>query len=112
MEAEIVRDFVMVENEDLVKKLQDKDANLFANFHLTDAYTSFSNYFASVGQQEVITALRSERPDLDLSSLKAKFPPMDIVDPPDSTDCAEAESLNDDSLGHYWGVDPEDRWGF
>ncbi|KAL2494487.1 hypothetical protein Fot_38244 [Forsythia ovata] len=83
MEVETIRDSIMAKKEDLVKKLQDADANFVANFHLTETYTSFSNYFVSVGQLEVITALRSERPDLDLSSLEAKFPPMDIVDPPD-----------------------------
>ncbi|KAL2494988.1 hypothetical protein Fot_38745 [Forsythia ovata] len=76
VEVEAIRDFVMA------KKLQDADANFLANFHLTEAYTIFSNYFASVGQQEVINALRSEHPDFDLSSFEAKFPPMDIEDPP------------------------------
>ncbi|KAL2489518.1 hypothetical protein Fot_42810 [Forsythia ovata] len=83
MWVETVRDAVMAEREDLAKKLQDADANFVANFHLTEAYTSFFNYFASVRQQEVINALRTEHLDLDLSSLEAKFPPMDITDPPD-----------------------------
>ncbi|KAL2494837.1 hypothetical protein Fot_38594 [Forsythia ovata] len=78
VEVEAIRNSVMAENEDLAKKFEDADANFVANFHLIEEYTSFSNYFASVGQQEVITALRSERPDLDFSFLEAKFPPMDI----------------------------------
>ncbi|KAL2509029.1 hypothetical protein Fot_32676 [Forsythia ovata] len=35
----------------------------------------------NVRQHAVITTLRSECPDLDLSSLEAKFPSMDIEDP-------------------------------
>ncbi|KAL2512614.1 hypothetical protein Adt_18214 [Abeliophyllum distichum] len=82
-EVEIVRDSVMVEKEDLANGLEDAEDNFVANFHLTEAYTSFFNYFASVSQQEVITALCSKHPNLDLSSLEAKFPPMDIKDPPE-----------------------------
>ncbi|KAL2529179.1 Uncharacterized protein Fot_21780 [Forsythia ovata] len=52
---------------------------------IEEAYTNFSNYFAIVGQQEVITALRSKRSNLDLSSIEAKFPQMDIEDPPDNS---------------------------
>ncbi|KAL2552846.1 hypothetical protein Fot_06465 [Forsythia ovata] len=82
VEVEAIKDFVMAEKKGLAKKLQDADANFVANVHLTEAYTSFSNCFVSVGQQKVITALRSERPHLDLSFLEAKFPPMDTEDPP------------------------------
>ncbi|KAL2489603.1 hypothetical protein Fot_42895 [Forsythia ovata] len=42
---------IEAEKEDLAKKLQDADSNFIANFHLTEAYTNFSNYFG-VGQQE------------------------------------------------------------
>ncbi|KAL2527522.1 hypothetical protein Adt_12576 [Abeliophyllum distichum] len=73
VEVEAVWDSVMAENEDLVKKLQDAEANFIANFHRTEAHASFSNYFASVGQQEVINVLRSEHLDFDISVLKAKF---------------------------------------
>ncbi|KAL2548362.1 hypothetical protein Fot_09892 [Forsythia ovata] len=74
---------VEAQKEELAKNLQDANSNFIANCHLTDAYTSFSNYFASVRQHEVIIAFRSKRPDLDLSFLEAKFPPMDIEDPPE-----------------------------
>ncbi|KAL2480507.1 hypothetical protein Adt_33473 [Abeliophyllum distichum] len=50
-----------------------------------EALGSFSNYFSIVGQQEVISVLRQEHPDFDHSSLEAKFPPMDIEDPLESS---------------------------
>ncbi|KAL2544374.1 hypothetical protein Fot_13607 [Forsythia ovata] len=68
VEVEAIKDSVMAEKENLANKHYDADANFVANFHLIEAYTKISNYFASVGQQEVITALRSKHPDLDLSS--------------------------------------------
>ncbi|KAL2532304.1 hypothetical protein Adt_05655 [Abeliophyllum distichum] len=81
VEAETIRDSVLAEKEDLAKKLQEVEASFVANFHLTKAYTSFSNYFASVGQQEVISVLHKEHPNFDLSSLEAKFHPIEVEDP-------------------------------
>ncbi|KAL2474650.1 actin cytoskeleton-regulatory complex protein pan1-like [Abeliophyllum distichum] len=83
IEVEAARDSMMTEKEDLVKKLQVAEANFDANFHLTEAYASFSNYFASVGQQKVINVLRSEHPDFDLTALEANLAPVDIEDPPE-----------------------------
>ncbi|KAL2471702.1 hypothetical protein Adt_39838 [Abeliophyllum distichum] len=45
-----------------------------------EAYTNFSNYFASVGHQEVMATLQLEHPDLDITFLEAMFPPMNIED--------------------------------
>ncbi|KAL2508960.1 hypothetical protein Fot_32607 [Forsythia ovata] len=53
---------------------------LVANFYHTKAYTNFSNFFSSMGHQEVIAALQSKHPNLDVASLEAKFLPMDIED--------------------------------
>ncbi|KAL2505377.1 Uncharacterized protein Adt_20998 [Abeliophyllum distichum] len=58
-------------------KLANAEANFVANFHNTEAYTNFTDYFARVGQQEVLTALRSDHPDFDVKTLEARFPPPD-----------------------------------
>ncbi|KAL2458320.1 hypothetical protein Fot_55797 [Forsythia ovata] len=49
MEAESLRDSTLAENEYLNKRLQNAEAEFVANFHHTDAYSSFSSYFTSVG---------------------------------------------------------------
>ncbi|KAL2457868.1 Uncharacterized protein Adt_46192 [Abeliophyllum distichum] len=59
-------------------KLANAEADFVANFHNTEAYTNFSDYFARVGEQEVLTALRKDRPNLDIGSLEARFPPSDV----------------------------------
>ncbi|KAL2474987.1 hypothetical protein Adt_35723 [Abeliophyllum distichum] len=56
-------------------KLANAEAEFVANFHNTEAYTNFSDYFARVGQQEVLTALRNDHPEFDVKSLEARFPP-------------------------------------
>ncbi|KAL2519132.1 hypothetical protein Adt_15379 [Abeliophyllum distichum] len=56
-EAEVHRDSMMAEKETLTRKLRDAEAEFVANFHHTEASTSFSNYFASVGHQEVLATL-------------------------------------------------------
>ncbi|KAL2456914.1 hypothetical protein Adt_46576 [Abeliophyllum distichum] len=38
-------------------RLASAEADFVANFHNTEAYTNFTDYFARVGQQEVLTAL-------------------------------------------------------
>ncbi|KAL2534607.1 hypothetical protein Adt_07958 [Abeliophyllum distichum] len=40
-------------------KLANAEADFVANFHNTEAYSNFSDYFARVGQQEVLAALRN-----------------------------------------------------
>ncbi|KAL2531480.1 Uncharacterized protein Adt_04831 [Abeliophyllum distichum] len=58
-------------------KLVNAEADFVANFHNTEAYSNFSDYFARVGQQEVLTALRTDHPDFDVKNLEARFPPPD-----------------------------------
>ncbi|KAL2485724.1 Uncharacterized protein Adt_30480 [Abeliophyllum distichum] len=59
-------------------KLANTEAEFVANFHNTEAYTNFSEYFARIGQQEVLTALRNDHPNFDLGPLEARFPPPDV----------------------------------
>ncbi|KAL2475142.1 Uncharacterized protein Adt_35878 [Abeliophyllum distichum] len=59
-------------------KLANAEAEFVANFHNTEAYTNFSDYFARVDQQEVLTALRKAYPNFDLGPLEARFPPPDV----------------------------------
>ncbi|KAL2545924.1 hypothetical protein Fot_15157 [Forsythia ovata] len=68
------------EKKELEWKLENAEADFTTNIHHIEAYTNFSNYFASVGQQEVMEALRSEHLDLDITSLEDKFPHMYIED--------------------------------
>ncbi|KAL2540229.1 hypothetical protein Adt_01207 [Abeliophyllum distichum] len=79
-EAEIVR--LLDQQKEMKKKMESVEANYVANFHNTEAYTNFSDYFAKVGHQEVLAALRSEHPDFSISSLEVKFLP-----PHDGDDC-------------------------
>ncbi|KAL2497746.1 hypothetical protein Adt_23296 [Abeliophyllum distichum] len=55
-------------------KLVNAEADFVANFHNTEAYSNFVDYFARVGHQEVLTALRNDHPDFDAKSLEARFP--------------------------------------
>ncbi|KAL2479993.1 hypothetical protein Adt_32959 [Abeliophyllum distichum] len=59
-------------------KLANVEADFVVNFHNTEAYTNFSDYFARVGQQEVLTALRKDHSNLDIGTLEARFPPPDV----------------------------------
>ncbi|KAL2497685.1 hypothetical protein Adt_23235 [Abeliophyllum distichum] len=52
-------------------RLASAEADFVANFHNTEAYTNFADYFTRVGQQEVLTVLRNDHPDLDVKSLEA-----------------------------------------
>ncbi|KAL2542751.1 hypothetical protein Adt_03729 [Abeliophyllum distichum] len=65
-------------------KLANAEADFVANFHNTEAYTNFSDYFARVGQQVVLTELRNDHPDFDVKSLEARFPPRDVEGEEDS----------------------------
>ncbi|KAL2492749.1 putative abhydrolase domain-containing protein [Abeliophyllum distichum] len=55
-------------------KLANAEADFVANFHNTEAYSNFADYFARVGQQEVLTALRNDHPEFDVKNLEARFP--------------------------------------
>ncbi|KAL2461760.1 hypothetical protein Adt_45180 [Abeliophyllum distichum] len=72
-EAKVTR--LLGEKKEMEAKLENVEADFIANFHNTEAYTNFADYFARVGHQEVLAALRTERPDLDLEPLGDKFPP-------------------------------------
>ncbi|KAL2503712.1 Uncharacterized protein Adt_19333 [Abeliophyllum distichum] len=65
-------------------RLANAEADFVANFHNTEAYTNFVDYFAKVGQQEVLTALRNDYPDFDVKALEARFPPPDVEGEEDS----------------------------
>ncbi|KAL2497585.1 putative abhydrolase domain-containing protein [Abeliophyllum distichum] len=60
--------------KELEVKLENAETEFVANFHNTNAYTDFSDFFAKVGHQEVLAALRFEHPELDISFMEAKFP--------------------------------------
>ncbi|KAL2511407.1 putative abhydrolase domain-containing protein [Abeliophyllum distichum] len=61
--------------KELEARLANAEADFVANFHNTEAYSNFADYFARIGQQEVMTVLRNDHPDFDVKSLEAKFPP-------------------------------------
>ncbi|KAL2533928.1 Uncharacterized protein Adt_07279 [Abeliophyllum distichum] len=65
-------------------RLANAEADFVANFHNTEAYTNFVDYFARVGHQEVLTALRNDYPELDVKNLEARFPPPDAEGEEDS----------------------------
>ncbi|KAL2499714.1 Uncharacterized protein Adt_25264 [Abeliophyllum distichum] len=65
-------------------KLANAEADFVANFHNTEAYSNFADYFARVGQQEVLTALRNDHPEFDVKNLEARFPPPDAEGEEDS----------------------------
>ncbi|KAL2492127.1 Uncharacterized protein Adt_27755 [Abeliophyllum distichum] len=72
-EAEVAR--LQGEKKEMKAKLESVEADFIANFHNTEGYTNFSDYFARVGHQEVLAVLRAEYPDLNLGPLRARFPP-------------------------------------
>ncbi|KAL2461898.1 hypothetical protein Adt_45318 [Abeliophyllum distichum] len=69
---------------ELEGKLENTEAEFVANFHNIEAYANFFDYFAKVGQQEVLATLRSEYLDLNIASLEARFPLLDVEGEKDS----------------------------
>ncbi|KAL2504434.1 Uncharacterized protein Adt_20055 [Abeliophyllum distichum] len=65
-------------------KLANAEADFVVNFHNTEAYTNFADYFARVGHQEVLTALRNDHPELNVKDLEVRFPPTDAEGEEDS----------------------------
>ncbi|KAL2542180.1 Plus3 domain-containing protein [Abeliophyllum distichum] len=65
-------------------RLANAEADFMAKFHKTEAYTNFADYFARVGQQEVLTVLRNDHPEFDVKVLEARFPPPDVEGEEDS----------------------------
>ncbi|KAL2476751.1 Uncharacterized protein Adt_37487 [Abeliophyllum distichum] len=76
-EAEDGKEEVEARLMEVEAKLANAEADFVANFHNTEAYSNFSDYFARVGQQEVLAALRTDHPDFDVKILEARFPPPD-----------------------------------
>ncbi|KAL2505146.1 hypothetical protein Adt_20767 [Abeliophyllum distichum] len=72
------------EKKEMEAMLECVEAEFEANFHNTDAYTNFSDYFSRVGHQEVLAVLRTDHPSLNLGSLQAMFSPPDVEDREDS----------------------------
>ncbi|KAL2454027.1 Uncharacterized protein Adt_48475 [Abeliophyllum distichum] len=75
--AEEGREEVEARLKETEAKLANAEADFVANFHNTEAYSNFSDYFLRVGQQEVLTALRTDHPDFNVKNLEARFPPPD-----------------------------------
>ncbi|KAL2460251.1 Uncharacterized protein Adt_43671 [Abeliophyllum distichum] len=75
--AEDGKEEVEARLKEVEAKLANAEADFVANFHNTEAYSNFSDYFARVGQQEVLTALRTDHPDFDVKILETRFPPPD-----------------------------------
>ncbi|KAL2533014.1 putative abhydrolase domain-containing protein [Abeliophyllum distichum] len=67
-EAEVAR--LLGEKKEMEAKLGNVDTEFVANFHNTEAYTYFSDYFTKVGHQEVLTVLRIDHPSIDLRPLE------------------------------------------
>ncbi|KAL2490852.1 Uncharacterized protein Adt_26480 [Abeliophyllum distichum] len=76
-EAEDGKEEIEARLKEVEAKLANAEADFVANFHNTEAYSNFSDYFARVGQQEVLAALRTDHPDFDVKILEARFPPPD-----------------------------------
>ncbi|KAL2493453.1 Uncharacterized protein Adt_29081 [Abeliophyllum distichum] len=76
-EAEDGKEEVEARLKEVEAKLANAEADFVANFHNTEAYSNFSDYFARVGQQKVLAALRTDHPDFDVKILEARFPPPD-----------------------------------
>ncbi|KAL2540394.1 putative abhydrolase domain-containing protein [Abeliophyllum distichum] len=76
-EAEDGKEEVEARLKEVEAKLANAEEDFVANFHNTEAYSNFSDYFARVGQQEVLAALRTDHPDFDVKILEARFPPPD-----------------------------------
>ncbi|KAL2492569.1 hypothetical protein Adt_28197 [Abeliophyllum distichum] len=72
-EAKVAR--LLGEKKEMEAKWRNVEAEFVANFHNTKAYTNFSDYFARVGHQKVLTMLRT---------LEARFPPPDVEGEEDS----------------------------
>ncbi|KAL2476577.1 Uncharacterized protein Adt_37313 [Abeliophyllum distichum] len=83
-EAEDGKEEVEARLKEVEAKLANAEADFVANFHNTEAYSNFSDYFARVGQQEVLAALRTDHPDFDVKILEARFPPPDAEGEEDS----------------------------
>ncbi|KAL2539405.1 Uncharacterized protein Adt_00383 [Abeliophyllum distichum] len=75
--AEEGKEEVEARLKEVEAKLVNAEADFVANFHNTEAYSNFSDYFARVGQQEVLTAFRTDHPDFDVKNLETRFPPPD-----------------------------------
>ncbi|KAL2474613.1 Plus3 domain-containing protein [Abeliophyllum distichum] len=75
--AEEGKEEVEARLKEVEAKLANAEVDFVANFHNTEAYSNFSDYFARVGQQEVLTALRTDHPDFDVKNLQTRFPPPD-----------------------------------
>ncbi|KAL2531448.1 Uncharacterized protein Adt_04799 [Abeliophyllum distichum] len=70
--------------EKVEAKLENAEAEFVVNFLNTEAYTNFSDYFARVGQQEVLIVRRKDHPSFDIGSLEARFPPPNAEGEEDS----------------------------
>ncbi|KAL2518813.1 hypothetical protein Adt_15060 [Abeliophyllum distichum] len=75
-EAKVAR--LLAKEKEMEEKMGSVEAEYVANFHNTEAYTNFSNYFAKVGHQEVLAVLRSNYLNFNIGSLEARFPPPDV----------------------------------
>ncbi|KAL2471645.1 hypothetical protein Adt_39781 [Abeliophyllum distichum] len=81
-EAEVAQ--LVGKKKEMEAKLENVEVDFVANFHNTEAYTNFSEYFARVGHQKVLTVLRTDHPSFDLGPLEARFPPPDVESEEDS----------------------------
>ncbi|KAL2491359.1 Uncharacterized protein Adt_26987 [Abeliophyllum distichum] len=76
-DAEMAKQRAEEGKKEVEAKLANAEVDFVANFHNTEAYSNFSDYFARVGHQEVLTALRNDHPEVNVKDLEARFPPPD-----------------------------------
>ncbi|KAL2466192.1 Uncharacterized protein Adt_42043 [Abeliophyllum distichum] len=76
-DAEMAKQGAEEGKKEVEAKLANAEADFVANFHNTEAYSNFSDYFARVGHQEVLTALRNDHPEVNVKDLEVRFPPPD-----------------------------------
>ncbi|KAL2466723.1 hypothetical protein Adt_42574 [Abeliophyllum distichum] len=75
-EAEVAQ--LLGEKKEMEAELGNVETEFVVNFHNTEAYTNFSDYFARVGHQEVLTVLKTDHPSINLGPLEARFSPLDV----------------------------------
>ncbi|KAL2474393.1 hypothetical protein Adt_35129 [Abeliophyllum distichum] len=81
-ESEVAK--LLGEIKEMEEKLGSIDDEYVANFHTTEAYANFSDYFTKVGHQEVLAVLKLDYRDFNLGSLEARFLPSELGDEDDT----------------------------
>ncbi|KAL2549719.1 hypothetical protein Fot_11249 [Forsythia ovata] len=77
-DVETAIDKLLADKKCLEEKLVNTDAEFTTNFHKTEVYSSFFNYFVSIGQLKVLALPQWDNPKLDVASFEARFPLIEL----------------------------------